>query len=78
MIGLTSSQIASNAFTWGTVAVLPFYTLMVLAPKASFVSTVFAEFVVNNTSNWSVHEHDSISASIIASDAYNLILVFSI
>ncbi|CAL9061406.1 protein MAO HUZI 4, chloroplastic-like [Musa acuminata AAA Group] len=33
---LTSSQIASNAFTWGTVAVLPFYTLMVLAPKASF------------------------------------------
>ncbi|CAL9195619.1 unnamed protein product, partial [Musa hybrid cultivar] len=57
VIGLTSSQIASNAFTWGTVAVLPFYTLMVLAPKASFVSTVFAEFVVNNTSNWSVHEH---------------------
>ncbi|THU60873.1 hypothetical protein C4D60_Mb07t17320 [Musa balbisiana] len=36
VIGLTSSQIASNAFTWGTVAVLPFYTLMVLAPKASF------------------------------------------
>ncbi|KAJ6838550.1 protein ABA DEFICIENT 4, chloroplastic-like isoform X1 [Iris pallida] len=31
---LTSSQIASNAFTLGTVAVLPFYTLMVLAPKA--------------------------------------------
>ncbi|URE15525.1 hypothetical protein MUK42_11496 [Musa troglodytarum] len=36
VIGLTSSQIASNAFTWGTVAVLPFYTLMVLAPTASF------------------------------------------
>ncbi|MCL7041655.1 hypothetical protein MKW94_024898 [Papaver nudicaule] len=28
------SQIASSAFTLGTVAVLPFYTLMVLAPKA--------------------------------------------
>ncbi|KAF5191540.1 Aba deficient 4 protein [Thalictrum thalictroides] len=31
---LTSSQIANNVFTLGTVAVLPFYTLMVLAPKA--------------------------------------------
>uniref|UniRef100_A0A5B7AVZ8 Uncharacterized protein n=1 Tax=Davidia involucrata TaxID=16924 RepID=A0A5B7AVZ8_DAVIN len=31
---LASSQIASSAFTWGTVAVLPFYTLMVLAPKS--------------------------------------------
>lgn len=31
---LTSSQIASNVFTLGTAAVLPFYTLMVLAPKA--------------------------------------------
>ncbi|XP_077221509.1 abscisic acid (aba)-deficient 4 isoform X2 [Tasmannia lanceolata] len=31
---LTSSQIASNAFTLGTAAVLPFYTLMVVAPKA--------------------------------------------
>ncbi|XP_030461194.2 protein ABA DEFICIENT 4, chloroplastic isoform X1 [Syzygium oleosum] len=31
---LTTSQIASSAFTWGTVAVLPFYTLMVVAPKA--------------------------------------------
>ncbi|KAF9591400.1 hypothetical protein IFM89_004085 [Coptis chinensis] len=30
----TSSQIANNAFTLGTVAVLPFYTFMVLAPKA--------------------------------------------
>ncbi|XP_047311051.1 protein ABA DEFICIENT 4, chloroplastic isoform X2 [Impatiens glandulifera] len=27
-------QLASNAFTWGTVAVLPYYSLMVLAPKA--------------------------------------------
>ncbi|XP_057436552.1 protein ABA DEFICIENT 4, chloroplastic-like [Lotus japonicus] len=27
-------QLASTVFTWGTVAVLPFYTLMVLAPKS--------------------------------------------
>ncbi|KAG9448920.1 hypothetical protein H6P81_008885 [Aristolochia fimbriata] len=32
----TSSQIASNVFTLGTAAVLPFYTLMVVAPKAEF------------------------------------------
>lgn len=32
---IASSQIASTAFTWGTVAVLPFYTLMVLAPRAN-------------------------------------------
>ncbi|XP_057993626.1 protein ABA DEFICIENT 4, chloroplastic isoform X1 [Hevea brasiliensis] len=31
---LTNSQIASNVFTLGTAAVLPFYTLMVVAPKA--------------------------------------------
>ncbi|KAH7556873.1 hypothetical protein JRO89_XS11G0005600 [Xanthoceras sorbifolium] len=31
---LASSQIAGNAFTLGTAAVLPFYTLMVFAPKA--------------------------------------------
>ncbi|OVA04976.1 Protein of unknown function DUF4281 [Macleaya cordata] len=30
----TSYQIASSVFTLGTVAVLPFYTLMVLAPRA--------------------------------------------
>ncbi|KAJ1684913.1 hypothetical protein LUZ63_016303 [Rhynchospora breviuscula] len=30
---ISTSQIASQAFTWGTVAVLPFYTLMVLAPN---------------------------------------------
>ncbi|MCD7457893.1 hypothetical protein HAX54_036530 [Datura stramonium] len=34
---LPSSQIASSAFTLGTAAVLPFYTLMVAAPKAEFV-----------------------------------------
>ncbi|CAO2174460.1 unnamed protein product [Urochloa humidicola] len=32
---MTTSQIANAAFTWGTVAVLPFYTLMVVAPNAS-------------------------------------------
>ncbi|KAK9091310.1 hypothetical protein Sjap_024487 [Stephania japonica] len=32
--GFTNAQIASGVFTIGTVAVLPFYTLMVLAPKA--------------------------------------------
>ncbi|XP_010528480.1 PREDICTED: protein ABA DEFICIENT 4, chloroplastic [Tarenaya hassleriana] len=31
---LTSTQIASSVFTLGTAAVLPFYTLMVVAPKA--------------------------------------------
>lgn len=35
---MTTSQIASSAFTWGTVAVLPFYTLMVVAPSANIVS----------------------------------------
>ncbi|KAJ4765447.1 abscisic acid (aba)-deficient 4 [Rhynchospora pubera] len=33
---ISTSQIASQAFTWGTVAVLPFYTLMVLAPNTKF------------------------------------------
>nr|CAB3476442.1 unnamed protein product [Digitaria exilis] len=32
---MTTSQIANAAFTWGTVAVLPFYTLMVVAPNAN-------------------------------------------
>lgn len=35
---MTTSQIASCAFTVGTVAVLPFYTLMVVAPNADIVS----------------------------------------
>ncbi|KAG5527855.1 hypothetical protein RHGRI_028702 [Rhododendron griersonianum] len=34
---LASSQIASSVLTLGTAAVLPFYTLMVLAPKAELV-----------------------------------------
>lgn len=38
MSGLTTTQIANNAFTWGTIAVLPFYTLMVVAPNAALVS----------------------------------------
>uniref|UniRef100_A0A803M4C9 Uncharacterized protein n=1 Tax=Chenopodium quinoa TaxID=63459 RepID=A0A803M4C9_CHEQI len=32
--GLPDPQIATSAFTIGTAAVLPFYTLMVVAPKA--------------------------------------------
>lgn len=36
--GIATSQIASQAFTWGTIAVLPFYTLMVLAPNSKLVS----------------------------------------
>uniref|UniRef100_A0A453DT77 Protein ABA DEFICIENT 4, chloroplastic n=1 Tax=Aegilops tauschii subsp. strangulata TaxID=200361 RepID=A0A453DT77_AEGTS len=32
---MSTSQIASSAFTLGTVAVLPFYTLMIAAPNAS-------------------------------------------
>ncbi|XP_044346855.1 protein MAO HUZI 4, chloroplastic isoform X2 [Triticum aestivum] len=32
---LSTSQIASSAFTLGTVAVLPFYTLMIAAPNAN-------------------------------------------
>jgi len=35
---MTTSQIASCAFTLGTVAVLPFYTLMIVAPNADIVS----------------------------------------
>ncbi|PKA63531.1 hypothetical protein AXF42_Ash005426 [Apostasia shenzhenica] len=37
---LTCSQIASTAFTWGTVSVLPFYALMVFAPRASLTKKV--------------------------------------
>lgn len=36
--GFAGSQVASTMFTFGTVAVLPFYTLMVVAPKAELVS----------------------------------------
>ena len=36
--GLTNSQIASSVFGLGTVAVLPFYALMVIAPKSELVS----------------------------------------
>ncbi|KAE8818636.1 DNA-binding protein RHL1 [Hordeum vulgare] len=35
---LSTSQIACSAFTLGTVAVLPFYTLMIAAPNANIVS----------------------------------------
>jgi len=39
--GLSSSQLASSVFSLGTVAVLPFYTLMVLAPKAELVCFLY-------------------------------------
>ncbi|GFP85314.1 hypothetical protein PHJA_000675100, partial [Phtheirospermum japonicum] len=39
---LSSSEIASGAFTLGTAAVLPIYTLMVVAPKAEFTKKVVA------------------------------------
>ncbi|XP_022770041.1 protein ABA DEFICIENT 4, chloroplastic-like isoform X2 [Durio zibethinus] len=35
---LTTSQIASSVFSLGTAAVLPFYTLMIFAPKAELLS----------------------------------------
>ncbi|PIA33278.1 hypothetical protein AQUCO_04100004v1 [Aquilegia coerulea] len=41
---LTSSQIANISFTLGTVAVLPFYTLMVLAPKAELLPGIAKMF----------------------------------
>ncbi|XP_009781745.1 protein ABA DEFICIENT 4, chloroplastic [Nicotiana tabacum] len=37
---LPSSEIASTVFTLGTAAVLPFYTLMVVAPKAKLTRKV--------------------------------------
>lgn len=49
--GLPNSQIASSVFTLGTAAVLPFYTLMVVAPKAqlvSYLSSVKQHFVFSS------------------------------
>nr|GMC59945.1 protein ABA DEFICIENT 4, chloroplastic-like isoform X1 [Ipomoea batatas] len=37
---LPASQIASSAFTLGTIAVLPFYTLMVVAPRAALTKNL--------------------------------------
>lgn len=41
MSGMATSQIASSVFAVGTTAVLPFYTLMVVAPKAEIVSLFY-------------------------------------
>ncbi|XP_062150587.1 protein ABA DEFICIENT 4, chloroplastic isoform X2 [Alnus glutinosa] len=41
---LSSSQLASSVFSLGTVAVLPFYTLMVLAPKAELLPSIAKMF----------------------------------
>lgn len=38
---LSGSQLASSVFSLGTVAVLPFYTLMVVAPNAELVCFLY-------------------------------------
>nr|XP_009788772.1 PREDICTED: uncharacterized protein LOC104236529 isoform X5 [Nicotiana sylvestris] len=43
-IWLPNSQIASSVFTLGTAAVLPFYTLMVVAPKAQLLAGIAKMF----------------------------------
>lgn len=42
---LPTSQLACSAFTLGTAAVLPFYTLMVVAPKAEFTQKLMASSI---------------------------------
>ncbi|KAH6759979.1 abscisic acid 4 [Perilla frutescens var. hirtella] len=42
---LASSQIAASAFTWGTVAVLPCYTFMVVAPQSEFTKKIVASSI---------------------------------
>ncbi|XP_047955829.1 protein ABA DEFICIENT 4, chloroplastic-like [Salvia hispanica] len=42
---LANSQIAASAFTWGTVAVLPCYTFMVVAPQANFTKKIVASSI---------------------------------
>lgn len=42
---LANSQIAASAFTWGTVAVLPCYTLMVVAPQAELTKKIVASSI---------------------------------
>jgi hypothetical protein len=49
---MTTSQIASCAFTLGTVAVLPFYTLMVVAPNANIVSHLPPPQLDNTRHTW--------------------------
>lgn len=44
-IWLPSSQIASSAFTLGTAAVLPFYTFMVIAPRAQLTEKIVASSI---------------------------------
>lgn len=43
---LFNTQIASNAFTFGTVTVLPFYSLMILAPAAQLVIIYFIRTLI--------------------------------
>nr|ALE33758.1 neoxanthin synthase 2 [Erythranthe lewisii] len=42
---VASSQIASSAFTLGTIAVLPFYTSMVVAPRSEFTKKLVASSI---------------------------------
>lgn len=59
--GLASSQIASAAFTLGTTAVLPFYGLMVLAPKAGLVcSVLFSPMILIQSCNFRHHGDESL------------------
>ncbi|KAL0395953.1 UNVERIFIED_CONTAM: protein ABA DEFICIENT 4, chloroplastic [Sesamum calycinum] len=44
LAGLPCSEIASRAFTLGTAAVLPFYTLMVVAPQAELLPGIAKMF----------------------------------
>lgn len=45
VISASCSQIAASAFTWGTVAVLPCYTLMVVAPQAELTKKIVASSI---------------------------------
>lgn len=60
--GLASSQIASTAFTLGTTAVLPFYGLMVLAPKAGLVccSVLFSPMILIQSCKFRNHGDESL------------------
>ncbi|KAL3527046.1 hypothetical protein ACH5RR_011702 [Cinchona calisaya] len=42
---LPNSQLVTSVFTLGTIAVLPFYTLMVAAPKAECTKTLMASSI---------------------------------
>lgn len=43
---LPNCEIASSAFTFGTVAVLPFYTSMVIAPRSEFTKKLVSSSII--------------------------------